>query len=44
MPYAQGIGFAVPVNTAKAIMKDSIENGRAINNMPPFFMTSSIFQ
>src|ERR671936_936316 len=31
MPYAQGIGFAVPVNTAKAIMKELIENGRVIN-------------
>jgi serine protease Do len=31
MPYAQGIGFAVPVNTAKAIMKDLIENGHVIN-------------
>jgi serine protease Do len=31
MPYAQGIGFAVPVNMAKAIMKDLIENGHVIN-------------
>ena len=31
MPYAQGIGFAVPVNTAKAIMTELIENGRVIN-------------
>jgi serine protease Do len=31
MPYAQGIGFAVPVNSAKAIMKDLIENGYVIN-------------
>ena len=31
MPYAQGIGFAVPVNTAKAVMKELIENGRVIN-------------
>ena len=28
MPYAQGIGFAVPVNTAKSILKELIENGR----------------
>jgi S1-C subfamily serine protease len=28
MPYAQGIGFAVPVNTAKSILKDLIEKGR----------------
>ena len=31
MPYAQGIGFAVPVNTAKAIMKDLMENGQVTN-------------
>src|SRR6266516_2463103 len=31
MPYAQGIGFAVPINTAKEIMKELIENGRLIN-------------
>lgn len=30
MPYAQGIGFAVPVNTAKSILKDLIERGRVI--------------
>lgn len=28
MPYAQGIGFAVPANTAKAILKELIENGK----------------
>jgi serine protease Do len=28
MPYAQGIGFAIPVNTAKLILKDLIEKGR----------------
>lgn len=28
MPYAQGIGFAVPVNTAKAILKELIEKGK----------------
>lgn len=28
MPYAQGIGFAVPVDTAKSILKDLIEKGR----------------
>jgi serine protease Do len=31
MPYAQGIGFAVPVNTARLIMKDLIESGQVIN-------------
>jgi S1-C subfamily serine protease len=30
MPYAQGIGFAVPVDTAKSILKDLIEKGRVI--------------
>ena len=30
MPYAHGIGFAVPINTAKSIMGDLIENGRVI--------------
>lgn len=28
MPYAQGIGFAVPVNTAKEILDELIEKGR----------------
>ena len=28
MPYAQGIGFAVPVNTAKSILKELIETGK----------------
>ncbi|HEV8406157.1 MAG TPA: trypsin-like peptidase domain-containing protein [Nitrososphaera sp.] len=28
MPYAQGIGFAVPINIAKAILKELIEKGR----------------
>jgi serine protease Do len=28
MPYAQGIGFAVPINTAKAILKELVEKGR----------------
>lgn len=28
MPYAQGIGFAVPVNTAKSILQDLIEKGK----------------
>jgi serine protease Do len=27
MPYAQGIGFAVPINTAKSILKELIEKG-----------------
>jgi serine protease Do len=35
MPYAHGIGFAigfaVPINTAKSIMSDLIENGRVIS-------------
>jgi S1-C subfamily serine protease len=30
MPYAHGIGFAVPINTAKLIRRDLIENGRVI--------------
>ena len=28
MPYAQGIGFAVPINTAKSILNELIEKGR----------------
>jgi len=28
MPYAQGIGFAVPVNTAKKILQELIEKGK----------------
>jgi serine protease Do len=28
MPYAQGIGFAVPIDTAKSILKELIEKGR----------------
>jgi S1-C subfamily serine protease len=28
MPYAQGIGFAVPVNTARIIVKDLMESGQ----------------
>ncbi len=28
MPYAQGIGFAVPANTAKSILKELIDNGK----------------
>ncbi len=31
MPYAQGIGFAVPINVAKTILIDLIENGRVTN-------------
>jgi S1-C subfamily serine protease len=31
MPYAQGIGFAVPVNTARIIVKDLMESGRITN-------------
>jgi serine protease Do len=30
MPYAQGIGFAVPINTAKSILNDLIEKGRVV--------------
>jgi len=30
MPYAQGIGFAVPVNTAKEILNELIEKGRVL--------------
>lgn len=30
MPYAQGIGFAVPVNTAKSILKELIEQGKVL--------------
>ncbi|HKX81230.1 MAG TPA: trypsin-like peptidase domain-containing protein [Nitrososphaera sp.] len=28
MPYAQGVGFAVPVNTAKKILRELIETGK----------------
>ena len=31
MPYAQGIGFAVPINVAKLIINDLIMNGRVTN-------------
>src|SRR4029079_10003395 len=31
MPYAHGIGFAVPTNIAKTVMTDLIQNGRGIN-------------
>jgi S1-C subfamily serine protease len=31
MPYAQGIGFAVPVNTARIIVKDLMESGQITN-------------
>lgn len=31
MPYAQGIGFAVPINNAKSVVSDIIEHGRVIN-------------
>jgi serine protease Do len=31
MPYAHGIGFAVPINIAKSIVNDLIQNGRVIN-------------
>jgi serine protease Do len=31
MPYAHGIGFAVPINIARTIMNELIQNGRVIN-------------
>ncbi len=31
MPYANGIGFAVPINIAKTVMTELIQNGRVIN-------------
>ena len=31
MPYAHGIGFAVPTNIAKTVMTELIQNGRVIN-------------
>lgn len=31
MPYAHGIGFAVPTNVAKTVMTEPIQNGRVIN-------------
>ena len=31
MPYAHGIGFAVPINIAKIVMTELIQNGRVIN-------------
>jgi S1-C subfamily serine protease len=31
MPYAQGIGFAIPINVAKTIINDLIKNGRVTN-------------
>ena len=31
MPYAHGIGFAVPINIAKSIMNELIHNGRVTN-------------
>ena len=30
IPYGQGIGFAVPINTAKSILTDLIENGHVV--------------
>jgi serine protease Do len=33
VPYAQGLGFAVPVNMAKQIMSDLIENGEVKRGM-----------
>jgi S1-C subfamily serine protease len=31
MPYAQGIGFAIPISVAKTIINDLIENGHVTN-------------
>src|SRR5919199_1207278 len=31
MPYAHGIGFAVPISIAKSVMMELIQNGRVIN-------------
>jgi serine protease Do len=31
MPYAHGIGFAVPINIARSVLTDLIQNGRVIN-------------
>jgi serine protease Do len=31
MPYAHGIGFAVPINIARLVANDLIQNGRVIN-------------
>jgi len=39
MPYAQGIGFAVPINTAKSILKELIEKGKV---MRPWIGIASI--
>ena len=30
IPYGQGIGFAVPINTVKAVLTDLIENGHVL--------------
>jgi serine protease Do len=30
IPFAQGIGFAIPINTARAIAKEIIQNGRVV--------------
>jgi serine protease Do len=40
MPYAHGIGFAVPINTAKLIRRDLIENGRVITR--PWIVVCSL--
>jgi serine protease Do len=31
MPYAHGIGFAVPINIARSVVNELIQNGRVIN-------------
>ena len=31
MPYAHGIGFALPINIAKSVVNELIQNGRVIN-------------
>jgi S1-C subfamily serine protease len=40
IPYAQGIGFAVPINVAKMIINDLITNGRVTNR--PYIGISAI--
>ncbi|HKR73857.1 MAG TPA: trypsin-like peptidase domain-containing protein [Candidatus Nitrosocosmicus sp.] len=40
IPYAQGIGFAVPINVAKMIITDLITNGRVTNR--PYIGISAI--
>ena len=39
IPYGQGIGFAVPINTVKAVLTDLIENGHV---MKPWLGVSTV--